>query len=325
MMAEEVGRQKDRDRVGWRHLATGAAEARATEAGAEGDAITRYRPLLFSIAYRMTGSALDAEDLVQETFLRWQGADRAAVTDHKAYLTTVVTRLAIDHLRAARARREEYVGPWLPEPIATDGDGAVASLDDQAALAESLSLAFLVLLESLTPVERAVFLLHDVFAYPFDEVARIVGKSAATCRQIAGRARRHVRERRPRFAPSPAEHADLTRRFARACADGDLDGLLTLLADDATAWTDGGGKAPTARRPIHGATNVARYLLGVVAKAPVDVVARVRAINGQPGLVVVAGEDIVAVIALEVADGRVAAIRLVVNPDKLRGLETMQV
>ncbi len=245
-MAEEVGRRRDRDRVGWGHLAAGAAELGVTELGAEGDAIARYRPLLFSIAYRMTGSALDAEDLVQEAFLRWQGADRAAVTDHKAYLTTVVTRLAIDHLRAARARREEYVGPWLPEPIATDGDGAVAGLDDQAALAESLSLAFLVLLESLTPVERAVFLLHDVFAYPFDEVARIVDKSAATCRQIAGRARRHVRERRPRFAPSPAEHADLTRRFVRACTDGDLDGLLTLLADDATAWADGGGKAPTA-------------------------------------------------------------------------------
>ena len=306
-MADETrGR---RDQAGREHPA----------AEAEGGAIALYRPLLFSIAYRMTGSALDAEDLVQEAFLRWQGADRAAVADHKAYLTTVVTRLAIDHLRAARVRREEYAGPWLPEPIATDSAGDAAAA---AALADSLSLAFLVLLERLTPVERAVFLLHDVFAYPFDEVARIVGKSATTCRQIAGRARRRVREWRPRFAPSPAEHAELTRRFARACADGDLDGLLALLADDATAWADGGGKVTAARRPIRGATNVARYLLGVVAKAPVDVVSRVRAINGQPGLVVAAGEGIVAVIALEIADGRVTAIRSVVNPDKLRGLAT---
>ncbi len=164
--------------------------------------------------------------------------------------------------------------------------------------------------------------LHDVFAYPFDEVARIVGKAEANCRQIAGRARRRVRGGRPRFAPSPAAHEDLTRRFVRACADGDLDGLLALLTDDVIAWADGGGKVTAARRPIRGATNVARHLLGVAAKAPTDLVWRVRAINGQPGLVVQVGGDIVAVVALEIADGRVAAIRSVVNPDKLRGLAT---
>jgi RNA polymerase sigma-70 factor (ECF subfamily) len=307
-MAEEAGGKR-----------SAAGTAGATGAWEESMVFARYRPLLFSVAYRMMGSALDAEDLVQDSFVRWQGADRAAVSDPKAYLTTVVTRLAIDHLRAARVRREEYAGPWLPEPIATDGVADMAAGE----LADSLSLAFLTLLERLTPVERAVFLLHDVFAYPFDEVARVVGKAEANCRQIAGRARRRVREGRPRFAPSPAEHEDLTRRFVRACTDGDLDGLLALLTDDVIAWADGGGKAPAARRPIQGATNVARYLLGVVAKAPADLVWRVSAINGQPGLVVEAGRDIVAVVAvvaLEVTDGRVAAIRSVVNPDKLRGL-----
>jgi len=326
-MIDDAGGRSDW--AGGEHVLAGTAEAAettgatgATGERVEGRLFARYRPLIFSIAYRMTGSALDAEDLAQETYLRWQGSDRAAVADPKAYLTTVVTRLAIDHLRAARVRREEYAGPWLPEPIATDGSDDAAAT---AELADSLSLAFLVLLENLTPVERAVFLLHDIFVYPFDEVARIVGKAEANCRQIAGRARRRVREGRPRFAVSPHEHEDLTRRFARACADGDLGGLLALLADDATAWTDGGGKAPAARQPIQGAMNVARYLLGVMAKAPANVVSRVRAINGQPGLIVEAGGDIVAVVALEVADGRIAAVRSVVNPDKLRGLATPRV
>ncbi len=285
------------------------------------DAVDRYGPLLFAIAYRMTGSVTEAEDLVQETFLRWQGADRSVVADPKAYLTTVVTRLAIDFLRSARVRREEYAGPWLPEPIATD----VA--DDAAAAAEqsdALSLAFLVLLERLTPVERAVFLLHDVFDYPFVEVARIVDKAETTCRQIASRARWRVREGRPRFAPSSAEHEDLTRRFVRACTDGDLDGLLALLADDATAWADGGGKVSAARRPVRGATNVARYLLGVAAKTPAHAVSHARALNGQPGLVVEVDGKVVAALVLDIAHERVAVIYIVVNPDKLRGLTTRE-
>ncbi len=291
-------------------------ERQGGEGEAGGDAVAPYRPLLFSIAYRMLGSVMDAEDIVQETFLRWQQADRAAVALPKAYLTTVVTRLCIDHLRSARIQREEYAGPWLPEPLATEGNVADTSAP---VLADSLSLAFLVLLESLNPVERAVFLLHDVFAYSYDEIAAIVGKSAPTCRQIAVRARRAVQARRPRFTPSSTQREHLTRRFVQASTEGDMPALLALLADDVIAWTDGGGKVSAARRPIHGAINVARYLLGIRVKAP-GAVSRLCWINGQPGLVAEVAGEVVAAGALEIAGERIAAIYVVANPDKLHGL-----
>ena len=277
----------------------------------------RHRPLLFAIAYRMLGSVMDAEDMVQETFLRWQRASADEVRSPRSFLTTVVTRLCLDHLRSARVQREQYVGPWLPEPLLTEHAPDVA---ETAALGESLSLAFLTLLESLNPVERAVFLLHDVFGYEFEEIAPIVGKSAANCRQLARRARAHVAARRPRFDPSPEQQERLTRQFVRACAEGDLPALVATLADDITLWSDGGGKVAAARRPVHGAVNVGRFLLGVIAKAPGTVVPRVTRINGQPGIVVYLESQPISVLALDVVDGRIGAIRIVVNPDKLRAV-----
>jgi RNA polymerase sigma-70 factor (ECF subfamily) len=236
-----------------------------------------YRPLLFSIAYRMLGGVMDAEDVVQEAYLRWRGASEGEVRSPRAYLSAVVTRLCIDHLRSARVRREEYVGPWLPEPLPT-GPGS----DDAgpAGLDESLSMAFLVLLESLTPTERAVFLLREVFDYDYAEVSHIVGKSEANCRQIARRARESVAARRPRFEHSPEQQERLMRQFLRACTTGDMPALLELLADDVTLWSDGGGKARAALNPIHGPDRVARFFLGVLQKAPSALTIRPAMING---------------------------------------------
>ncbi|MDQ2786383.1 MAG: RNA polymerase sigma-70 factor [Chloroflexota bacterium] len=286
--------------------------------GGEGEMFNAYRPLLFSIAYRMLGSAMDAEDIVQEAFLRWQQHDPAAVTSPKSYLTTVVTHLSIDYLRSARVRREEYVGQWLPEPLVTDERAVDA---DPVALAESLSMAFLMLLERLTPIERAVFLLHEVFAYPFDEIALIVGKSRANCRQIALRARRHLGAERPRFISHQEEQERLTEQFMRACTSGDLKALLTLLADDVTAYADGGGKVAAARRAIHGSDRVGRFFIGIAAKAPPTFSFHIATINGQPTLLGELDGCPYAVYALEVAAGRIRAIRTVINPDKLHGLE----
>ncbi len=240
------------------------------------------RPRLFSIAYRMLGSVMEAEDAVQEAYLRWRRASGGEVRSEKAYLSAVVTRLCIDRLRSARARREEYVGPWLPEPLPDERAPDVA---ETVALEDSLSMAFLVLLESLTPVERAVFLLREVFGYEYAEIAGIVGKSEANCRQISRRARASVAARRPRFERSPEQGERLMREFLEACAAGDMGGLLAVLADDVTLWSDGGGKTRAARNPIHGAANVARFLFGTLQKAPTGFAVRPARINGSPGLV----------------------------------------
>src|SRR2546426_710935 len=218
------------------------------------EAFTELRPLLFSIAYRMVGSAMDAEDLVQEAYLPWQEASDADVRSPRAYLATIVTRLAINHLRSARVQRESYVGPWLPEPLMTEH---VPDASGHVELSESLSMAFLVLLERLSPVERAVFLLSKVFAFDYAEIARIVDKSEANCRQICARAKKRVGAPCGRFQASP-EHAErLVERFTRATGAGDLDGLLAVLAEDITLWADGGGKVPgAALEPIHGADPV---------------------------------------------------------------------
>ncbi len=286
--------------------------------GGEGEVFNAYRPLLFSIAYRMLGSAMDAEDVVQEAFLRWQQQDPATVTSPKSYLTTVVTHLSIDFLRSARVRREEYIGQWLPEPLVTDERAIDA---DPVALAESLSMAFLTLMERLTPIERAVFLLHDVFAYPFDEIAQIVGKSSANCRQVALRARRHLGTERPRFVSHKEAQERLTAQFMRAITSGDLKALLTLLADDVVAYSDGGGKVAAARRPVSGADHVGRFFIGIAAKAPPAFTLRIATINGQSALVGELDGRPYGVYSLEVAAGRIRAIRVVLNPDKLHGLE----
>ncbi len=277
----------------------------------------RHRSLLFSIAYRMLGSATDAEDIVQEAYLRWQRAPEAEVRSPKSYLSAVVTRLSIDRLRSARVQREEYVGPWLPEPLVSEGTEEVAYSIE---LDESLSMAFLVLLESLNPVERAVFLLREVFDYDYEEISRIVGKSEANCRQIARRARQSVAARRPRFERSPAQEVRLTERFVEACMSGDMEGLVGLLSEDVTLWSDGGGRVAAAPYPIHGPESVARFLLGVLRTVPPGFTARPVRINGGPGVVGYVDGHPTGVVALDVADGRLRGVRIVVNPEKLRAV-----
>lgn len=276
----------------------------------------QYRARLFGIAYRMLGSVMDAEDIVQEAALRWQRAPADEAQSRQAYLTTIVTRLCIDHLRSARVRREEYIGPWLPEPVITEAPPDA----DHAALSESLSMAFLVLLESLTPTERAVFLLREVFDYDYAEIARIVDKSEAACRQLVSRARQRVTGR-PRRQPVTLEEGErLAQQFALTCATGDVPGLMNLLAPDVVSWQDGGGKALAARNPILGADRVARYYVGLTRKAPPGFQARLAWVNGQPGVVAfVDGQPFLA-LELDIADGRIQALRLVVNPDKLQSI-----
>jgi RNA polymerase sigma-70 factor, ECF subfamily len=270
------------------------------------------RPLLFSLAYRMVGSVVEAEDLVQEAFLRFHRAE--GVESPKAFLTTVVTRLAIDHLRSARVRREAYVGPWLPEPLVS-APGA----EDRVERDETLSLAFLTLLERLTPVERAVYVLHELFGYGHDEIAAIVEKSVANCRQILTRARRHVDAGRPRFEPSRERRE---ARFLAAVRLGDLDGLVGLLAADAVHYADGGGKAQATRVPIYGAEKIAR-LWANIGMRPLEYEPRVVNVNGQPGVAAVAPDgSVITVLTLDVVDDRVQTVWAVVNPDKLARVAT---
>jgi RNA polymerase sigma-70 factor (ECF subfamily) len=270
------------------------------------------RPYLFAIAYRMLGSVADAEDVVQEAFLRYHAAD-VEVESPKAYLATVTTRLAIDELRSARSRREVYPGEWLPEPLVED-DAA-----RHAEMADSLSLTFLHLLEKLSPVERAVFLLREVFDYDYDDVARIVDKSAANCRQILARAHAHIEEGRRRFEVSREERDEVARRFLAAWEEGDTEALVGWLAPDATVHGDGGGKAPSVPVPLVGAERVAKALIGwgrlAVERGYTH---RPTPVNGEPGIVFYGPDGrAVWVAALEIADGVVVAVRSVLNPDKL--------
>lgn len=277
----------------------------------------RHRSLLFSIAYRMLGSVADAEDVVQEAYLRWREVPETEVRSPKSYLSAVATRLAIDRLRSARAWREEYIGPWLPEPLVSDRSEELA---DPAELDESLSMAYLVLLESLNPVERAVFLLREVFDYDYEEISSIVGKGEGNCRQIARRARQAVAARRPRFEHSPEQERRLTEQFVEACVSGDMEGLVGLLSEDVTLWSDGGGKVAAAPYPIHGPERVARFLLGVLRTVPPGFFARLARINGGPGIVGYVEGRPTSVVALEVADGRFIGVRIVVNPEKLQAI-----
>jgi RNA polymerase sigma-70 factor (TIGR02957 family) len=286
----------------------------------------QFRPLMFSIAYRMTGSISDGEDIVQEAFLRLTRAlrDGAQVTSPKAYLAAVTTRLAISHLRSARVRREAYVGTWLPEPIVEGGLGPATAPDpaERAEMSDSLSMAFLVLLESLTPTERAVFLLHEVFSYDYTEIAEITGKSEPNCRQIFVRARHHIDEGKSRFETSREQRDEVARRFFDAIDGGDLNSLLNLLAPDVVMVGDGGGKAPAVREPTHGADRVGRFLLGLFRRVRKEGIYGVPAlVNGQPGAVAYDAQGrVVSVFALDIADGLVQAVRSVVNPDKLQHL-----
>ncbi|MDQ4005118.1 MAG: RNA polymerase sigma-70 factor [Actinomycetota bacterium] len=283
------------------------------------------RPLMFSIAYRMVGTASDAEDIVQEAFLRYHRETEKGVEveSPKAYLSAVTTRLAIDHLRSARVRRDQYYGTWLPEPLLTDTS---SEPDVHAETSDSLSMAFLVMLESLSPVERAVFLLREVFGYEYEQVAEVVGKSEDNCRQIAVRARRQVEAKKPRFEASRKRREDLARRFFEAAREGDANGLMELLAEDVVVYADGGGKGPAFPKPVHGRDRAARVLLGAGGGggARVGVIGmRAVGINGQPGAVFLdaEGRPIVAV-TVDVADGQVQTVRAISNPEKLRHLGT---
>jgi RNA polymerase sigma-70 factor, ECF subfamily len=306
---------------------TGTYGARGAHPGGSGrsrgdsETFQELRPLMFSIAYRMLGSVSDAEDVVQEAYVRHQQAlgQGVDIASPKAYLSAVVTRLCIDLLRSAAKRRESYVGQWLPEPLLTDDDSDPQARAEQA---DSLSMAFLLVLERLNPVERAVFLLHDVFGYGYDEIATIVGKSEANCRQLAARARRRVKAEKPRFQASHEQRDALATRFFAAFTEGDLDGLVGMLADDVVAYGDGGGKAPQWTMPVIGADRVARLFVGMSREVQLHRIAvELHEVNGQPGAILRTPDgQLVNVFALDIVDGMVQTVRSVINPDKLRHL-----
>ncbi|WP_200213870.1 RNA polymerase sigma-70 factor [Micromonospora coerulea] len=281
------------------------------------DLYGELRPRAFAIAYQMLGSVSEAEDVVQEAFLRMHQTLRRdeRITSPRAYIATLVTRLAIDQLRSARVRRERYVGEWLPEPLVTDPSPA-----EHAETADSLSLAFLVLLESLSPRQRAAFLLREVFDYPYAEVAEIIGTDVDSTRHLVARARTHVQERRPRYYASRRQREELAQRFFAAAEQGDLRALEALLAQDAALHGDGGGKVPALARPINGRDRVARTLLAGMSALPrLGVRIQVTEVNGQPGAMAFDSQDrLVAVIGLGIADGQIQTIHSIVNPDKLR-------
>ena len=286
-------------------------------------AFARNRGLLVGVAYRMLGSVADAEDVVQEAWLRWARVDTATVADPTGFLVRTVTRLAIDRLRRIKARRETYVGPWLPEPLLTGTDPGASDPAQDVDRAESVSMAMLVVLETLTPLERTVFVLHEAFAFPYADIAEILGRSAPTVRQLAHRAREHVQARRPRFEADMAKRREATEKFLRASLDGDLAALLRLLAPDATLWADGGGKAKAPLRPIHGRDKIARFFVGISGEVvPPGGEMRIAEVNGGPAAVLwmPAGPAAAALVDLDPDTGLIVVIRMVGNPDKLTGL-----
>ena len=278
------------------------------------DAFPRHRNLLFTVAYEMLGSASDAEDVVQETWLRWADVDHAAVRDPRAYLVRIVTRQGLNRLRTLARRREDYVGEWLPEPLVTSPDVAA-----DVELAESLSIALLTVLETLGPTERAVFVLREVFDTPYDEIAEAVGKSEAAVRQIAHRARGHVAARRPRVSVSATEQQEALDRFLAAIRHGDLQGLLDVLAPDVVVVADGGGVVPAARRPVEGAERVARLLIRGLRS--VDFEAAAVWLNGSPAIRVDASGGLNAAVSVAVENGRITRIYAIANPHKLARLD----
>lgn len=286
------------------------------------DPFEQYRSLLFAMAYRMLGSAMEAEDIVQEAYLRYRATPPASIRTLKSFLTTIVHHLCIDHLKSAQVRRESYIGPWLPEPILTGDGAAQRSPLGQIIDRESISMAFLVLLESLSPLERAVFLLREVFDYAYAEIAQITGRDEAACRQLFSRAKKHIRENRPRFPASPEVHAQMVGRFMDAFIAGDIEGLTSLLAEDVTVWSDSGGKvAGAARQPIQGREKVARAAISLLSNAPAGTTFEVIEANGLPALLIRVKGQIIGLLALEVAGDVIRAVRNVANPDKLAYLQ----
>jgi RNA polymerase sigma-70 factor (ECF subfamily) len=288
------------------------------------DLFQTHRPALFAVAYRMLGSATDAEDILQDAWLRFAAARPSDLRSAKAYLTTIVTRLCLDRLKSARATREEYVGPWLPEPVVTsDRPGPERSL----AQAESVTLAFMVLLETLSPEERAVFLLREVFDYEYDEIAQMLETTSANCRQLFHRAKGRIAERKPRFREAMDEKRPLVERFVRAFSEGSEAGLTSVLAEDIGFWSDGGGKVLAARRPIFGRDQVVSLLLGFRRTAPAigvpleSVTLDIVEVNGEPAVLLRVAGRLDGVYVMAVEEGAITAIRVVRNPDKLTYIE----
>jgi RNA polymerase sigma-70 factor (ECF subfamily) len=292
-------------------MTTGAHQAPAEE-------FEQQRPLLLGIAYRLLGSMWDAEDVVQDAYLRWMGTDRGEVRDTRAFLTVVVSRLALDQLRSARVKREAYTGPWLPEPVAGDAFGPL----DTAELRDTLSYATMHLMERLTPPERAAFVLREAFQLPYEQIADIIGTSQPHCRQLHHRAAGHLADGRDRFQPSARDHAALLRRFIDAAQGGDLDALAGLLADDVSAWNDGGGKVRAALRPILGKAKVLAFIAGLQTRFPISE-SRVIEANGQPAIWLRVG-DRNQLVAFDIRGGRIHAIFGVANPDKLARVDADQ-
>jgi RNA polymerase sigma-70 factor (ECF subfamily) len=284
------------------------------------DVFEEHRSFLLGVAYRMLGRVADAEDVVQDAWLRWAAADRGDVREPRAFLVRVVTRLALDRLARIKVRNEAYVGPWLPEPYVTDFGDTVQDTAERAVLADSVSLAVLVVLESLSPLERAVFVLREAFGYPHADIAAVLDRSESAVRQLAGRARRHVDERRPRYDVDPVQRRELTERFLAAATEGDLDGLLDLLAPDVRLVGDSGGKSKAPLRVLESADHVGRFLVGVSRKGVPDLSVRVLELNGGPAILLLSGGKPDSVLQLDVADGRVQTVYAVRNPDKLRAL-----
>jgi len=278
------------------------------------DLFNQHRSLLFSIAYRMLGTVTDAEDMLQDTFLRWQRVAEAEIESPRAFLVTIISRLCINQLQSARVKREEYVGQWLPEPLLTEPS---ADFSDPIQIDETLSMAFLVLLERLNAVERAVFLLREVFDYEYSEIAEVVGRNEPDCRQTFSRARQHVNQMRPRFEPSPKQHEDLLLQFREATSNGDLQGLLALLSKDVIIYTDGGGKARALPRIIYGRENVAdSFMEGYKKYVPKDVIGRFAQINGQPGIINYHNGQARTVITFDIENDYIDTIYVVTNPEK---------
>lgn len=290
------------------------------------DVFEEHRSLLHGVAYRVLGSATDAEDVVQEAWLRWSKADRAHVDDPRAYLVTIASRLAIDRLRRAGAQRESYVGEWLPEPVSSE-----PSTEERAETADSVEFALLVVLETLSPLERAVFVLREAFQFPYAEIGEVIGRGEAATRQLARRAREHVHARRPRFEANHATRRQMTERFLTACLEGDLDGLTALLADDASLVADSGGKARAPLRVIHSSSKVGRFLSAIATQtdkyfarlgmAPdTEYRVEIAEVNAAPAAMIVTGDRVLFLAVLEVVEGRVQHVYLVTNPDKLAHL-----
>ncbi|MEU3263757.1 RNA polymerase sigma-70 factor [Streptomyces bacillaris] len=289
------------------------------------DVFEEHRPVLTGVAYRMLGRITDAEDVVQEAWLRWSSADREEVREPRAYLVRITTRLAVDRLRHLRSRREAYVGPWLPEPLTTEEavGPPVPDAAERAVLADSVSFAVLIVLESLSPLERAVFVLREAFGFPYAEIAAALDRTEPAVRQLAGRARRHVGERRPRYDVDPAERRDLTERFLAAASGGSIGELMALLAPDVRLVSDAGGKAKAALRTIESADKVGRFLAAVAQEAGPDWDMRVAEFNGGPAVACFVGGKPDTFLQLEVRDGVIQCIYIVRNPDKLSGLSAL--